>query len=206
MAKPLITVEIDTLGFNRWLTRQARQQIPFATAVALTETAKGARQKLQDTAKATMTIRNPGVLKGFSYRPAMKRDGLDRMASEVGTRDWFMAEQTADDTTLRQPLKAQFRSIPLSGIRKGKTGRIGPAKRAMAMLKKKGVFLEKNKRGKLIMYQRKGKKGVIPLYRLTKKQPIVPAFSFNTVTTEFANRTMQRNFIRAMHRALSTAR
>lgn len=208
MAGKTIDVKIDTLKFNRHLTALARKQIPFATALSLTTTAKDVQADTRDQIRDSMTVRRKGVLAGVGIRAARKSDGLTRMSSEVGHRDWYMKEQMGNKTVTRRPASGQFLMIPRA-VRKSKKASISKGRRPRPLVEKPKFFLKKTDGNRTAVYQRYGTKKKPKLrlmYSGTTKQTINPKFNFYDHANRTIRRSGQRNFNRAMGKALKAGK
>lgn len=79
-----ISFESNITAVEKDLTRFERKQIPFATAVALTRTAKDAEKVLKATMKRVFDRPTPYTLRGTMTRPATKQ----KLVASVGFRDF----------------------------------------------------------------------------------------------------------------------
>lgn len=78
-----VTVKFDTTQVKRYLTDLERNQVPFATAVALTRTAKRVQTGLVDEMKREFDRPTPWTLKSTFLRSATKRN----LEAIVGIKD-----------------------------------------------------------------------------------------------------------------------
>ncbi len=69
-----VTVKFDDRQVKRYLTDLERNQVPFATAVALTRTAKRVQTELVEEMKREFDRPTPWTLKSTFLRPATKRN------------------------------------------------------------------------------------------------------------------------------------
>jgi hypothetical protein len=83
-----VVVSFDVRQFEIGL-RGLERQIPFATALALTRTAKDAQAQLRGDLDDHFTIRDKWVSKGIRITPAKKK----KLVAEVGSWDSFMRTQ-----------------------------------------------------------------------------------------------------------------
>ncbi|WP_299377497.1 hypothetical protein [uncultured Kiloniella sp.] len=201
-------IEFKTSKLERSFDHLRRKQMPFAMAQALTHTAQDAQT---DTAKAmtgAMALKTSYLTrKGqLSITKARKSDGLHRMAATVGHKNWSMAEQMGEKTTIRRPNTSKYLYKPI-GVKKTKTGKIPRALHPSRVFKKKNVFLSKtgNSEGIYQHYGPKRSKRRL-LYIRIKSQTIRPAMSFNDGVKKTASRRLNKNFGRSMSRALRTAK
>lgn len=87
-----ITVRTNAREAVRWLEKIRRDQIPFATAKALTFTAKRCRDKARKDTSRRFDKPRRGVDTGIRHRPASKRDWPNSKAI-VGSLDEFQVLQ-----------------------------------------------------------------------------------------------------------------
>lgn len=129
--------EIDFAGLNRWIDSKVQRELPFATALSLTWTAKDAQEQVKDDLPDDFTIRRPWVAKGIRIKPARKSARLASIAAKVGSVDDFMAlHQTGGKKTGRGGRVAN----PI-GARKAPSAVTPKSRWPGALLKKPGHFL-----------------------------------------------------------------
>lgn len=88
----LITLKSNSIDVAASLDRVARDQIPFASALALTRLANDARADVRGSLNQFFNIRRGWVAKGIQTEIASKRD-WPMQQSVVGTKNDFMARQ-----------------------------------------------------------------------------------------------------------------
>jgi hypothetical protein len=84
--------------------------LPYATAVALTRTAKRAQTKIRRNLPRRFIIRKKWVGKGVQIKPATKK----RHVAVIFSRDEFMVRQ--EEGGIKRP-KGRHIAVPGSGIR-----------------------------------------------------------------------------------------
>jgi len=131
----VIRVTWNEGAWRRWTDDLVEQQIPFATALALTWTARDARTQLKADLPATFTIRSGWVAKGIRFEKARKTD--DPIAAEVGHLDDYMKLQAEGGT---RQTSTQSVAVPV-GIRKTPQTRTTPAKWPRRLLRKRKHFI-----------------------------------------------------------------
>lgn len=94
----MITVQVDTRETTRWLNDVQKKQVPFATALALTRTAKKLEQSLQQEMAAKFESASPYTLRGTFSTSATKRN----LTAMVGVKDKKPAGGTAPATLLKE--------------------------------------------------------------------------------------------------------
>lgn len=213
-----INVSSNISAFAKAMDAFGKNQIPFATAVALNDTAKDVRgQIINDTWPGDITQRNKNFMKAAltpiskrnaevwatkrnlravigTTRPKMQRDYLQRL-TEGGTktpRGRHLAIPSSQNTVTR-----------LQG------GAIKKADRPRQLLNRKGVFIQKLVRsGDMAIMRRVGKDRypVQMLYLLEPSGQIKKQFGFYDDANTTARRAFGKNFALAFKRAKATAR
>lgn len=211
----MISVQVDPRRFNRWLTAQAQKQVPFATAKALTNLAKGAQESLRSDIQRNMTIRRPWALKGIQVKAAQKRDGLNGMYAEVGSKDWYMADQLDDKSSDRKAPSGRKQFLPYAARKGGKASMIPKGLRPAAVTqraKSEGgsedgkYFFKRGRGGRSMVYQNlKGKKLKL-LYTVGDVQTIKPKLSLSESVRRAVAGKAEREFIRQMQAAIRSAK
>jgi len=200
----MITATLDTRQFERGIRRLVGRDLPFAMALTLTSTAKDVRVAEQTAASATMTLRSRWVHRGFQVTAAQKSDGIDRMESRVGHRDWYIAQQMGESTTTRTPRSKRYLYVPLSGVRKHKRQKIRRSQSPGALLRQKTIFFLESKGRTYIARILSGQ--VTLMYIQIKRQPIDPKASFKQVFEVVVRNNIGFRFIEAAKRAIETRR
>lgn len=205
MTEPL-SLTVNTAEFNRWLNGVAREQIPFASAKALTLTAKDAQAALKSAAAGAMTLRNQHTARGLRIRPADKRDGMG-MKAEVGSKDWYMADQAGEREEVRSPQSAKYRYIPKKA-RPSKTARIPKRMTPAAIAGNPNAFWRHKPDGTALVLERTGRggKSLRLLHVAVPKQRLNPAMSLADIVQATASRRIRRNFVLSMQQAIKSAR
>lgn len=207
MANVPISMTINTAEFNRWLNGVAREQVPFATAKALTMTAKDAQGDLRGAAGQSMTLRNQHTDRGLRISRAEKRDGMLGMKSEVGSIDWYAADQMDERSNIRQPQAARYRYIPVKA-RPNKARAIPKRLKPAALVNSPKTFWRPKPGGGALIYERIGRGGhkLRLLYVAVPRQRVEPAMSLADTVRATATRKLRRNFILSMGQAMRTVK
>ena len=121
----MLNIHLDKKEIERF-GMLAEYHLPFATARALTWTAKDAQTKVRGELPKRFTIRNSWVSRGIQIVPAK----LHNLEAEVGSRDKFMKRQEEGGT--RYPLGKHI-AIP-AGVKGSKKAKIKPQDRPKALL------------------------------------------------------------------------
>lgn len=128
MAGIEVTVESNVLrpGGSRIFRALQAQQLPFATAVSFTKTARFVQTAVQRDLYQRMTIRSPRVPKGIRATRAEKRDWPNVHAA-VGSLDDFMAQHATG--AIKRARGASKVLVPTRAIKRTSTGRIRASQR-----------------------------------------------------------------------------
>lgn len=195
------TIDATIPDLERKLSALARSQVPFATALALTMTAVDARDQVREELPRRFTIRRPWVSRGIRTSRATKR----RPEAAVWSRDEFMIAQETGAT--RRP---RGRSIALPrGIRRNVRQVVPRSRRPRRILENPRTFIAPLRGGDRGIFRRRGRKGRAPelLYRLESGAVrIRPRWEFEETVDQVVARRFERNFGRALARAIATSR
>lgn len=197
------------------LTKMQREQIPFATALSLTMTVNDAREAIQDEADTAFELRNRYTERGIQTNRANKRD-WPRITAEVGIdekRDYLIDHALGGK---RRGDPSHGRAIPKS-IKRTSGGKISKAKRPSRFLaqskkpRRKGAkrpFIIKLSNGQELIARRQGKsrKPLDILYAFQKNVDIDQSFDFEKAGINRIRKVYDKNFGRALARAIRTAR
>jgi hypothetical protein len=215
-----ITVRTDTVGLKRSFQHMRDQQIPFATAKALTDTAREADEAVTRELPQRFTIRNQHLARGIRYRGASKT----RLTATVFSVDPFMVihETGGEKRSIQGRVfdYGKFLAIPVDARRnkrdivdkrdwpenliepfvlKAKDGRRYLAVRSITIAKRAQSV--RTARGK----QRR-KSGLRLMYLLVDRVRITARFGFNETVKRTVSRRFEPNFRSALNLAMSTAR
>lgn len=195
-----ISVEFD---FSPFLTR--KDQLPFATALALTRTAQKAQEVVRAELPSRFTIRNAWVQKGITIQRAEKQT----LEAIISSRDDFMVLQEKGGT--KTP---QGSSLAIPADARNKRGIVPTANRPEALRAKPGVFRAKigsvdGLWQRLRGHKGKRKRGERTLKLLFVFKPSVPVparFGFEETVRKVVNANFAEQFRIAFARAVATAR
>lgn len=197
-------VSVDPKPLLKQLDRLTRDHVPFAMSKALTMTAKDGQETLKKMLPTKFTIRNNWTAKGIRITPARKADGLRNMASEVGSKDWFMADQMGKDQNTRHP-KAKFLFVP-KRARPSKTANIPKRNKPRQLFDRVSTIVSKSKFGGGILVYSRTNLGLRLMYAGQKQQVVKPRLDMADEINTIAKQRLEPNFKRAMDYALKTAR
>lgn len=194
------TVDVQLDLVRKRLGSMKRKQIPFATALALTQTAADGQKAVRRTLPQRYTIRSKWLSSGIKTKKATKK----RLESRVFSRDAFMFDQ--EHGAVRKP-KGRVFSLPRK-IRARPTSKIPVTKRPKAMLAKPGVFIGRTRRNQPAIYQKVGKRGKLKLLYLLHPNPVTikPRLGLSDTVARVVRKNWKKNFGAAFARAIRTAR
>lgn len=194
------TIDLKLDLAKKRLGKLKRKQLPFAEALALTQTAADAQKAVRKTLPKRFTIRSPWLARGIRTVKATKK----RLFSKVFSRDSFMFDQEHGGT--RTP-RGQTFAIP-RGIRRNKRSPVTRAQRPGVILNKPNVFIGKTRTNKPAVFRRVGKMGRLTLLFFLHVGPvkIKPRFGMADTVRKTAKKNWKKNFGKAFARAIRTAR
>lgn len=193
-----LNVKHNVKEFTRYLDRIQKQQVPFATAQALTKTAQDTQTGLYKQVQAVFHVTKKWWLKqqptGIKIRPATKA----RLIASVYTAAFFADLQEEGGT--KRPVRHNNLLVPTSNTPQSRRKAGG----ASIMLQSNRVF--SNKRG--IWRRKGGKKNTVieMLFARTKTAQITPRFQFKATAYRIAAARFKIQFETALSKALRTAR
>lgn len=203
-AGPQVQVRIDGSGASR-LARTvelwATDQIPFAVASALTDTAREARDLARERLGTNFKLRNRSIGQAVHYLPASKRDRPPQAA--VVVRPWarFLAEHAVG--AFRRPSRRAI-AVPTRIVRRTATGRVQASMRPRALGQRKGFDPVAYRERAQVVVHRPGKLGIFFLFRhgvrIKRTWPLVDE------VREVVRTRLGANFTRRAEQALSTRR
>lgn len=87
-----IELKYDSHAMKNFLSRLETEQLPYAEAKALTETAKQSQEAVRNGLARSFVLRNTWTSKGIQYERAEKKDFPNAQAT-IGSRDEYMVKQ-----------------------------------------------------------------------------------------------------------------
>jgi hypothetical protein len=197
----MFNIKIDGLDeATRFISDLHRKQIPFATAKALTDTAKDARAAIVEHLQGEFTLRTAWWKQGNKYGINVKAAKKNDLAAEVFTRaQWMELHETGG---VKIPRRRNL-AIPSTFVKRSKKDLITKANRPRAL---KNSFVRRSKTGQETIFQRINKKQIRPMYFLEKQAQIQPAFRFYHTASRVVNERWAQNFEKAIEFAIRTAR
>lgn len=221
-----MTIESDIAGLMQDISDVARKQLPFASAVALTQTAKDGQEATRKELKSSLTLRNKWSENGIQINRAEKK-AFPATFAEVGIeqRRAYLIDHIEGNPT-RRPRKGSRHAIP-KAIKRTKTGRIpaskhirklkqrkdseypyrgGPTKRGGA--RREPFMINSRRTGNLLLVRRtsKSRYPLEVLYAFEDDVQIREAYDMIGSVQKAVNKTYAKNFGKALGKAIATAR
>ena len=213
-----ISVKSNISAFAKAMDAFGKNQIPFATAVALNDTAKDVRGKIiNDTWPNSVTQRNKNFMKA-SLTPISKRNSevwatKRNLRAIVGTTRTKMQRDYLQRLTEGGTKTPRGRHLAIPSNQNNVTrlsgGAIKKADRPRQLLNRKNVFIQKLVRsGDMAILRRVGKDRypVQMLYLLEPNGQIKKQFDFYEDANATARRAFNKNFRNSFARAKKTAK
>lgn len=200
MGNELVEVRNDVWKVRRALSRMVDKQAPFATAVALTRTAKDAQKTLRHDLARQFTIRDHWTEKGIRIRPARKAD-WPRQVAAVGSRDQYMARQASGG--IKRGRGGRRVAVPVRA-RKRPTSRTKPRQWPGRQLQRSRYFKLKLRAGGVGVFRRYGRgRGDIRLqWWLVKRVKVRKAWPVRDTTADVVRRRFHVHAVRELRRAI----
>lgn len=192
-----ITTNIAKLA--KEIDHDARDQVPFAIALALTRTAKDVQQRLVGTLGDFFQVRGTWVARSIRIDKAKKGPAPFAVVGSLYEPMELQAE--GGEKTGKGDV-----AVPVAA-RADKTAKTSPAKWPGQLLTRKGFFLRESPEGAAI-YQRIGRGGRnLKLWWLLEPSvEVEPRWPFEGIAEETVQREVADNFCAAMEQALRTRR
>jgi len=185
---------MDTRELKAKLKKQ-REEIPFATALALTKTAQDMQFDIIKETKKRFTIRKTWLEKGkYAVRitPANKRTLTAKVWNDA---PWMQSFERGE---LRKPKRESF-AVPTDQVKRNKRDIITRSNRPKQLTRS---FKIRTRQGNEILLIRRGKKVVKYVYSLIKSAKINPQWKFVETGTRSARKNWQKNINIALTKVL----
>lgn len=179
------------------------KQLPFATARALTLTAKDAQTAIRAGMPGRFTIRNAWSQRGIIVKPADKNVIPARSAVMVGDI-WnylFIQEQGGE----KMPTASAHLAIP-EDVRSSPMQILRRALRPKALLARKDVFIKDLGGGNQAIYQRLPDHKLKLLYILVPDAHVKPRLGLAETALKIGNERWAINFAASLQAAMMSAR
>lgn len=199
-----IRVDIRGLEATTKYISGLEKQIPFATALALTRTAKEVQREEIAQIRTAFTVRGSWLREGGRFGIGITPASKENLVAVVESRaPWLEAHE---EGTVRTPEGAHF-AIPQKDIRRTKTQVIARSQRPKAL--KRAFKIETRGGGIPLLMQRigRGKSSILRvMYQLTGRAKIEPRLRFFETGKIVVEKAWRRIFSEALDRAIRTAR
>ncbi len=198
-----IRVDIQGLDATKTNLSSLAKQIPFATALALTRTAKEVQREEIAHIRTAFTVRGSWLREGGRFGVGIIPASKENLAAVIESRAPWL--EVHEEGTTRTPEGAHF-AIPQKDIRRTKTQVIARSQRPKAL---KRAFMIETKKGVPLLLQRvgRGKRSILRvMYQLTGQARIDPRLRFMETGRAVVERVWRRIFSEALDRAIRTAR
>lgn len=198
-----ISVKSNVKQLQQKFSRFHRDQVPFATASALTKTVQAAQRGIQEQIPNRFNVTKKWWLKqqptGVKIKPATKR----QLWATVFTNAYFAPLQ--EDGGTKKPFKGSRLAVPTDNVRAKKRRRSGGVREVIDRPK---TFFGKTKTGKTALYRRRTKNArpIELLYVFSPTARITRRFRFKDTARAVAEKQFNRNFTKQMIQAIRTAR
>jgi len=199
-----IKVDIRGLDTTKQHFATLQKQIPFATALALTRTAKEVQREEIAHIRSAFTVRGSWLREGGKFGVGIFPASKENLVAVVESRaPWLEAHE---EGMTRTPAGAHF-AIPQKDIRRTKSQVIAKSQRPKAL---KRAFKVETKAGRVpLLLQRigRGKSSILRImYQLTGRAKIEPRLRFFETGKVVVEKVWRRIFSEALDRAIRTAR
>ncbi len=198
-----ISVQSNVKLLSKKLARFHRDQVPFATASALTKTVQAAQKEIQEEIPKRFNVTKKWWLKqqptGVKIKPATKR----QLWAIVFTNAYFAPLQ--EDGGTKRPFKGSSLAVPTANVKAKKRRKSGGVKEVINRPK---TFFGKTKTGKAALYRRRTKNSypVELLYVFSPTAKIKKRFGFKRTAEAVTKKQFNRVFTRQMIHAIRTTR
>ncbi len=213
-----LRVDIETAGVDRFLLQLHRNQVPFATSLALNNTGKAVQSAQQEAIRRNFKIRREWVLQGVKIARFSTKARLVVTIVIEKARD-FMVK--FEDGGIKRP-RGKHLAIP-NEVRRTKSDIVGRAQRPKSFgfqfhsRGPKATIYKGNRRTFLMakpdgsggIFQRVGRRGssrLKKLYSFTPDARIAPMLHFHEIARRVVPLVFPEEFRKAFAKALATAR
>jgi hypothetical protein len=194
------TLEANIPEVTNSLRAFAHRQVPFASSLGINWTLKDAQKVVRENLPRRFTIRNAWTAKGVVVTPSNKRT----LRGAIGHRDPVMALQ--EEGGEKRP-RGKAIAIPTRSLLKTTAKGIVPrGKRPARILQAKTTFRGETAKGRAAILRRRGKASPIVLYTFHPSARIRPRFHFYDDVERTVNLRWNRNFGKALAKAIASSR
>lgn len=210
-------IKVDVSEATKYLNSIAAKQLPFATSLAINETAKRVQEAQREEVKKHMKIRRPWVLQGVKIIAWARKNMLSAIITIDAERD-FLAK--FEDGGMKRP-RGEHIAVPDS-VRRTKADIVSRGQRpksfnfreagsgpeAKILKGNRRTFIIERPDGSGGIYQRygKGANAIRRLYSFTSDALIHPILHFHDTAKRVVPQVFATEFRKAFERAMATAR
>ena len=192
------------------LSRIQRKQIPFATSVAINDTAFGLQKEIKRQMPQKLDRPTPWTVSGVLVRKSKKTDleafvymaGARGLPKESADRNKYIKYQVNGGT--RHPKKSKI-PVPSKNMKLNKYGNM-PRNRIKSLIARKDVFVGNVKGIDGIWQRNKDNSGIKLMVGFENTADYRSRLPFNRIGQGYTSSKFTRNFERALARALASAR
>lgn len=198
----MLSVQSDLLkAMTKLRSITEAQQLRFAAAKALTQTAYEVQKEVRGNMPSRFTLRRQWVVQGIRVTAATKAD----LTATVYSRDKFMGLQEAGG--VKSPLR-HYIAVPTSAVRRTKSDVIKKADRPAALGDKASIVEVKGNKFLALKKARKGaaKNQLRLLYLLVPRANMKPRLGLSKDGQRIARGRFVENLRRALADAVRSAR
>jgi hypothetical protein len=194
-----IRVDLDLGPWRAWTDALVSREIPFAVAVALTRTARDARQTLVAELPQHFQIRTPYTEKRLRFKAASKRSWI----AEVGHLGDYMRLQAEGGRKV--PRKTAV-GVPTKKLRQQSPSGTTTRNLWPSRLTRQGAFQLPTRSGSMALYRRLSDGSLERLYVLSSTVDVQARWPFTQTVERVARERWPVNFQEAMTAGVARAR
>lgn len=207
-----IKINTNTPAIKAQFRRVTRDQLPFASALALTNVAAAGMRDARTELTRDLTIRNAFSARGIQTNRAEKRDWpLQKASVGIEEHRGYLVDQVLGGE--RRPSKSPFKGVPQTDVvPRGSSGRMPSSRRPKALLAKLGkksrgvgYFLVSQPSRELLFQTKRGSAPKLA-YAFTRVVKIKPRFSFEQAVEQSVKANYVRELTKAFDRAITTSK
>jgi len=206
----MISVKSNIDQVVKGLSKVQRKQVPFATSVALNDTAFGLQKEIKRQMPKKLDRPTPWTISGVQVKKSTKKKlvavvymaGADGLPKQNADRNKYMKYQVNGGT--RTPKKSKIPVPYTKNMRLNKYGNM-PRNKIKSLVAKPDVFVG-NVKGVEGIWQRTRNSGIKLMVGFEDTATYRGRFPFNRIGEGFSLNKFTPNFTRALTRALATAR
>lgn len=203
----MLSIDHNAAQVSRLLSKAEREQIPFATAVALTRTARDVATAEIESMRSRMELRNRGLLRSAVRSiKASKRDWPNPEATvHVPEKLDFLADHALGAT--RRGTQGHRRAIPTKIVKRTARGKVRSTQRPARILKRKAGYLDE---GRAAIVAKSGARGVRNLgagatwYLLREKVTIRKVWPWERTADDTVRKVYDDHFKREFAAAINS--